>query len=157
MARLFTFLKESDAESIRRSHRRRAKEIAASMSESTSWNMEAPADTNLSRRSVQRTAVSKITGREMGPSLLPTDGGRPRLLASSIYRRSAEEDTVQALMDLSLPRFTKLDDGVIPKIKPWPVTESSERRKPKRVRRHHVWTWIPQIARLVTCHHRTLK
>ena len=24
-------------------------------------------------------------------------------------------------MDLSLPRFTKLDDGVIPKTKPWPV------------------------------------
>ena len=28
-------------------------------------------------------------------------------------------------MDLSLPRFTKLDDGVIPKTKPWPVTENS--------------------------------
>ena len=51
-----------------------------------------------------------------------TDGRRA---ASSIYRRSTEEDTVQALMDLSLPRFTKLDDGVIPKTKPWPVTENS--------------------------------
>ena len=122
MARLFTFLKESDAESIRRSHRRRAKEIAASMSESVSPNMEVPADTDSSGLSAQRTAVSKITGRETGPSLVLTDGGRPRLLASSIYRRSAEKDTVQALMDLSLPRFTKLDDGVI---KPWPVTESS--------------------------------
>ena len=28
-------------------------------------------------------------------------------------------------MDLSLPRFTKLDDGVIPKTEPWPVTENS--------------------------------
>ena len=28
-------------------------------------------------------------------------------------------------MDLSLPRFTKLDDGVIPKTKPWPVAENS--------------------------------
>ena len=28
-------------------------------------------------------------------------------------------------MDLSLPRFTKLDDRVIPKTKPWPVTENS--------------------------------
>ena len=27
-------------------------------------------------------------------------------------------------MDLSLPRFSKLDDGVIPKTKPWPVTEN---------------------------------
>ena len=46
------------------------------------------------------------------------------MLASSIYSRPAEQDTVQALMDLSLPRFTKLDDGVIPKTKPWPVTEN---------------------------------
>ena len=123
MSRLFTFLKESDA--IRRSHRRRAKEIADSMSKKTSSSKEAPADTTSSRRSVQRTAVSKITGREAGPSLIPTAGGHPRSSASSIYHRSAEEDTVQALMDLSLPRFAKLDDGVIPKTEPWPVTENS--------------------------------
>ena len=52
MSRLFTFLKESDAESIRRSHRRRAKEIAVSMSKRTSANKDAPTDTTLSRRSV---------------------------------------------------------------------------------------------------------
>ena len=91
----------------------------------SSSSKEVPAATTSSRRSVQRTAVSKITGRETGPSLIPTAGGRPRLSASSIYRRSAEKDTVQALMDLSLPRFTKLDDGVIPKTKPWPVAENS--------------------------------
>ena len=118
MSRLFTFLKESDAESIRRSHRRRAKEIAVSMSQRTSESKDAPTDTTLSRRSVQRTVVSKITGREAGPSLIPTAGGRPRSSASSIYRRSAEEDTVQALMDLSLPRFATLDDGVIPRTEP---------------------------------------
>ena len=58
-------------------------------------------------------------------------------------------------MDLSLPRFTKLDDGVILKTKPWPVTEYSpvlrRRRKTEieRVRRHHVWIWMrfPQIPR----------
>ena len=43
MSRLFAFLKESDAESIRRSHRRRAKEIAASMSKGTSSSKEVPA------------------------------------------------------------------------------------------------------------------
>ena len=125
MSRLFTFLKESDALSIRRSHRRRAKEIAASMSKRTSSSKETPADTTLSRWSVERAAISKKTGREAGPSLIPTAGGRPRSSASSIYRRSAEEDTVQALMDLSLPRFAKLDDRVIPKTEPWPVTEHS--------------------------------
>ena len=124
MSRLFTFLKEADAESIRRSHRRRAKEIAASMSKRTSSIKEVPAATSSSRRSVQCTPVSKITGRESGPSLVPPAGSRQQVLAISIYHRSAEKDTVQALMDLSLPRFTKLDDGVIPKTKPWPVTEN---------------------------------
>ena len=125
MSRLFAFLKESDAESIRRSHRRRAKDIAASISKRTSSSKEVPAATTSSRRSVQRTAVSKITGRETGPSLIPTAGRRPQWSVSSIYHRSAEKDTVQTLMDLSLPWFTKLDDGVIPKTKPWPVAENS--------------------------------
>ena len=39
------------------------------------------------------------------------------------YGRSREEDTVQALMDLSLPRFTRLEDGRLPKTKLWPITE----------------------------------
>ena len=124
MSRLFAFLKEADAALIRRSHRRRAKEIAASMSRRTSSIKEVPAATSSSRRSVQCTPVSKITGRESGPSLVPPAGSRPQVLTSSIYHRSAEQDTVQALMDLSLPRFMKLDDGVIPKTKPWPVTEN---------------------------------
>ena len=96
------------------------------MSKRTSLSKDAPADSTSSRRSVEHSAISKITGREAGPSLLPTAGGRERSSASSIYRRSAEEDTVQALMDLSLPRFTKLDDGVIPNTEPWPVTENSQ-------------------------------
>ena len=121
---LFAFLKEADAALIHRSHRRRAKEIAVSMSRRTSSTKEVPAATSSSRRSVQCTPVSKITGRESGPSLVPLAGSCPQVLTSSIYHRSAEQDTVQALMDLSLPRFTKLDDGVIPKTKPWPVTEN---------------------------------
>ena len=109
MTRLFDFLKEADAESIRRSHRRRAKEIAASMSKGASSSKEVPAATTSSRRSVQRTPVSKITGREAGPSLIPMAERRPQLSASSIYRRSAEKDKVEALMDLSchgLPNLT---------------------------------------------------
>ena len=125
MSKLFTFLKESDTELIRRSHRRRAKEIAVSMSKKTSESKNAPTDTTLSGRSVQRTVVSKITGWDAGQSLIPTAGGRPRSSASSIYGRSLEEDTVQALMDLSLPRFAKLGDGVLPRTEPWPVTEKS--------------------------------
>ena len=90
---------------------------------------EVPAATTSSRWLVQRTAVSKITGREMDPFLIPTAGRHPQLSASSVYRRSAEKDTVQALMDLSLPRFTKLDNAVIPKTKPWPVAKDGNRTR----------------------------
>ena len=37
--------------------------------------------------------------------------------------RAREEDTAQALMDLSLPRFARLGDGVLPKTKLWTITE----------------------------------
>ena len=87
LSRYVVFLKEADAESIRRSHRRRAKEIAASMSKGASSSKEVSAATTSSRRSVQHTPVSKIKGREAGPSLMPTAGRRPQLSASSIYRR----------------------------------------------------------------------
>ena len=140
MPKLFTFLKESDSESIRRSHRRRAKEIAVSMSKQTSENKNAPSDTTLSRRSVQRT---KITGRDAGLSLIQTAGGQPRSSASSMYRRSMEEDTVQALMDLSLPRFAKLGDSHL---------HCQQETETERVRRRHVISWMtsPQLVRSVT-------
>ena len=95
------------------------------MSKRTSSIREVPTATSSLQRSVQCAPVSTITGRESGPSLVATAGSRRHVLESSIYSRSAEKDTVQALMDLSLPRFTKLADGVIPKTEPWPVTENS--------------------------------
>ena len=125
MPKLFTFLRESDSESIRRSHRRRAKEIAVSMSKQTSENKNAATDATLSRQSVQRTVASKITGRDAGQSLIPTAGGQLWSSASSRYSRSMEEDTVQALMNLSLSRFAKLGDGVLPKTELWTITEKS--------------------------------
>ena len=125
MPRLFDFLQEADAESIRRSHRRRAKEIAASMSKGASTKKESQATTSSSRRMVQRTSAHRIRGREQGTSLIPVTERPQRTTMSSCYRRSAEKDTMQALMDLSLPRFNKLDDGVIPKTKPWPVASDS--------------------------------
>ena len=123
MPKLFTFLKESDSESIRRSHRRRAREIAISMSKKTSDNKNAATETTLSRPAAQRTVVSKITGWDAGRSLIPTAGGQPWSSASSMNSRAREEDTVQALMDLSLPRFARLGDGVLPKTKLWTITE----------------------------------
>ena len=96
MSRLFAFLREADAESIRRSHRRRAKEIAASMSKRTSSSKEVPAATTSSRRSVQRTPVSKITGRKasaiVGKLYLPPVGrerystGTDGLIIATVYK-----------------------------------------------------------------------
>ena len=62
--------------------------------------------------------MSKITSRDASLSLILTAGGRSRSSSGSMNRRSMEEDTVQALMDLSLPRFAKLGDGVLPKTEP---------------------------------------
>ena len=48
----------------------------------------------------------------------------PKTARRASHQRSVEEDTVQALMDLALPRLKKPDDGATPKTKPWPVAFS---------------------------------
>ena len=122
MPKLFLFLKESDSESIRRSHRRRAKELAASMSRQTSITRNVVSETMLSGPAPRRTVVSKLTGHNAGQSLVPPAGGASGSSVVSGNGRS-REDTVQALMDLSLPRFTRLKDGGFPKTRLWPITE----------------------------------
>ena len=123
MPKLFMFLKESDSESIRRSHRRWAKEIAVSMSKMASVNKNIATETMVSRPAAQRTVVSKITGCDAGRPLIPLAGGQPGSSAGHTDSRTREEDTIQALMDLSLPRFARLEDGALPKSKLWPITE----------------------------------
>ena len=115
MQKLFTFLRESDSESIRRSHRHRAKDIAVSMSKKTADK------TNAATETTQRTVVSKITTRDTGRSLIPTANGKPWSSVNSMNNRAREEDTVQALMDLSLPRIARLGDGALPKTKLWTI------------------------------------
>ena len=119
MPKLFLFLKESDSESIRRSHRRRAKEIAVSMARQASVTRNVVSETILSGPAPQQTVVSKLTGQ----SLVPPAGGTTGSSVGTTVGRTREADTVQALMDLSLPRFTKLKDGGLPKTRLWPITE----------------------------------
>ena len=85
------------------------------MSKQTSESKNAPTEMTLSGRSVQRTVVSKITSRDAGLSLIPADGrGRRQALCTvGRWRRIS----IQNLMDLSLPWFAKLGDGVLPKIR----------------------------------------
>ena len=157
MPKLFTFLKESDSESIRRSHRRRGKEIAVSMSKKASDNKNVATETMLSRPAAQRIVVSKITGRDAGRSLIPSADGQPWSSASSMNSRAREEDTIQALMDLSLPRFARLDDGALPKTKLWPITEQPRHLQCRqgmeieRVCRRPVISWMtsPQLVQSV--------
>ena len=122
-AKTFTFLEESDSESIRRSHRRRAKEIAVSMSRKSTGKTNAATDMTLPRPETQQTVVSKIATRDTGRSFIPTANGQPWPSVQSRNSRAREEDTVQALMDLSLPRFARLEDGALSKTKLWTITE----------------------------------
>ena len=46
------------------------------------------------------------------------------MVVSKLYEQSSEgRGYSKALMDLSLPRFARLGDGVLPKTKLWPITE----------------------------------
>ena len=92
MPRLFDFLQEADAELIRRSHRRRAKEIAASMSKGASTNKERQATTSSSRRMVQRTSAPRIRGREQGTSHKPVAERRQSTTMSSCYQRQSDSE-----------------------------------------------------------------
>ena len=119
MSKLFDFLKETDAESIRRSHQRRAKEIAASMSQGVSASKK-----DQTQRTVQCTSAPRIRGQEQVPTVQTVAEMCQKTARSAGHQRSVEEDTVQALMDLALPRLKKPDDGATSKTKPWPVALS---------------------------------
>ena len=144
MPKVFDFLKEADAKLIRHSHRRRAKEIAASMSQGVSASKKDQATNTSTRRTVQRTSAPRIRGQEHVPTVTPVAEMRQKTAMSAGHQQSVEEDTVQALMDLALPRFMKSDDRATPKTRPWPVALSSP-ASPASIndenrtnRRHHV-------------------
>ena len=123
MPKLFLFLRESDSETICRSHRRRAKEIATDMTRQASVTRNVVSETIMSGPAPQRTVVSKLTGRNVGNSLVPPAGATTGSTVGHKHGCSREEDTVQALMDLSLPRFARFEDGGLPKTRLWPITE----------------------------------
>ena len=127
MTNIFVFLKESDSEAIRRSHRRRARELDAGMSQPASQpssvTRSVMSRTIQSGPAPQRTVVSSVMGHQTDTLFVTPAGGASGSSGISRTSRSREDDTVQALMDLSLPRFTRLDEGRQPKPKLWPITE----------------------------------
>ena len=123
MKNIFLFLKESDSEAIRRSHRRRARELAAGMSQPDSVTRKVMSTTVRSGPAPQGTVVSNRRDKPDDTLLVRPAVGASGSSGIAQYGRSREEETVQALMDLSLPRFTRLEDGGLPKKKLWPITE----------------------------------
>ena len=93
------------------------------MSKQASVTRNVVSETMLSGPAPQRTVVSKLAGRNAGQYLVPPAGGTTGSSVGSIIGRTREEDTVQAVMDLSLPRFARLEDGGLPKTRLWPITE----------------------------------
>ena len=123
MRNIFLFLKESDSEAIRRSHRRRARELAAEMSQPASVTRKVMSMTVRSGPAPQGTVVSNRMDKPEDTLVVSPAAGASGSSGIARYGRSREEETVQALMDLSLPRFTRLEDGRLPKTKLWPITE----------------------------------
>ena len=120
---IFKFLMESDSETIRRSHRRRARELAAEMSQPASVERKVMSMTVRSGSVRQGTVVSNRMNKTEDTLFERPTAGKSGSSGITQYDRSREADTVQALMDLSLPQFTRLEDGRLPKTKLWPITE----------------------------------
>ena len=91
------------------------------MSQGLSASKKEQATNTSTRRTVQRTSAPRIRGQEQVPTVTPVAEMRQKTAMSAGHQRSVKEDTVQALMDLALPRFKKSDDRATPKTRPWPV------------------------------------
>ena len=105
MLRLHTFLEETDAELVRRQHRRCAKELAARMSYSSGRDSADGTAAVSTRCTVTRPSVS----RARRPRKPVRRAGSSRA-SESVSLPQSEASTVQALMDLALPRFAWLGD-----------------------------------------------
>ena len=113
---MHAFLEESDAASLRRRHRRCARDIAARMSRTSILDTEDRLPDISSRPKVTRQSVSQARR--------PT---RPMALAGSsvatgpVCAHCSEVKTIRALMDLALPKFEGLGDGPQEVHRPWMV------------------------------------
>ena len=114
MRRLHAFLEESDKESGRR---RCAREMAARMSQSSGRDSaDGTADVSTQRTVTQRTASRAQRPRKSVRGAVASD--MVSLPQSEVY-------TVQALMDLVLPRFAGLGDGPRQVHERWAISDVS--------------------------------
>ena len=120
MTRLHTFLEESDVASLRRRHRRCAKEIAPRMSLSSTPSGDDKSLNVSSRPKVYRRLISQARGSVKLPSAAHSSTG-----AGTVHSHRPEEETIQALMELALPRFGSCESRSTPARKPWLVLTDS--------------------------------
>ena len=100
MRRLHSFLEDMDEEWLRHLHRRRAQEMAACMSLSSGRDsVDSSADVS-SRHAVARRTVSRARRPRN-----PVRGAGSSWASDMVSLPPAEAYTVQALMDLALPRL----------------------------------------------------
>ena len=103
MRQLHAFLEESDAVSLRRRHRRCARDIAARISRTSLRDMGDRTPDVSSRPKITRRSIS----RARGPTRPVTEAGSS-LTTGPVRPHRSEANTIQALMDLALPRFEGL-------------------------------------------------
>ena len=109
------FLEESDSAVVRQLHRQLAQELAARIALPTDSSVSVPSRSAVSHRTVSRTRRPRRLKGVTDPS------GGPE----SVCRLPIEMSSVQALMDLSLPRFAGLADGPRQFHPPWSIASDS--------------------------------
>ena len=115
LRRLRAFLDESDSAVVRWLHRRLAQELASRVVKSTDSPASGQPRSTAGHRTVSR---SRRPRRLKG---VANSAGGPE----SRCRLTAEMSSVQALMDLSLPRFVGMADGPRQIHPPWSVVSES--------------------------------
>ena len=116
---MHTFLEESDAASLRRSHRRRIPDIASRLSRASPRREEGDSPDVSSRPMVYRRSVSRARGSTASTTAACSSTG-----AGAIRSHHTEGDTIQAIMDLVLPQFG-VGNRSAPVRKPWMVSSDS--------------------------------
>ena len=100
MARIRTFLEESDAASLRSRHRRRAREIASWMSQTTLREDRCREPDSSSQLSTSRRPGSRV--RKSAPAAAVAAASVNPVVVRSLH---SSPWTIPALMDLALPKF----------------------------------------------------
>ena len=117
---MHAFLEEMDKEWLRRHHRRRAQEMAARMSLSSGRD-----STDGSADVTTGHTVTRRTGSRGQRQCTSLRGAGSSCASDMVFLPPAEASTVQALMDLSLPRFAGLGVGPQQVHAPWATSTDS--------------------------------